>query len=308
MSLNMQHQQQVTSRHLRQVPPRTSRKRKKWTATRLLKQTGFCALVIVLVIFAIWPFYWMLVTAFKTEHDLYSLKNIPYIFNEPPTLQHMDLLFNKTSFVQWLWNTLVIGSLVVVITLLVSIPAGYALARMAGRSSEQFGIGMFLTYLVPPTLLFIPLSPIVSRLGLQDSLWALVAIYPTFTIPFCTWLMMGFFKTIPIEIEEAALIDGDSRLGTLAHVVMPLSMPGIFTVVIFAFTLCVQEFVYALTFISSTAQKTVTVGVPTDLMRGDLFFWGSLMAAALIAGIPVAIAYNLFLDRFLVGITGGAIR
>jgi multiple sugar transport system permease protein len=275
---------------------------------RFLKRIGFYTLVTALVIFAVWPFYWMLVTAFKTEHDLYNLKSIPYIFNEPPTLQHVNWLFNNTQFVRWLWNTLTVGVMVVGITLLVAIPAGYALARMAGRYSERLGIGMFLTYLVPSTLLFIPLSPIVSRLGLQDSLWALVVIYPTFTIPFCTWLMMGFFKAIPIEIEEAALIDGDSRLGALAHVVMPLSLSGILTVVIFAFTLCVQEFVYALTFVSSTAQKTVTVGVPTDLMRGDLFLWGSLMAAALIAGIPMAIVYNLFLDRFVAGITGGAIK
>ena len=275
---------------------------------RFLKRMGFYTLVTALVIFAVWPFYWMLVTAFKTEHDLYNLKSIPYIFNEPPTLQHVNWLFNNTQFVRWLWNTLTVGVMVVGITLLVAIPAGYALARMAGRYSERLGIGMFLTYLVPSTLLFIPLSPIVSRLGLQDSLWALVVIYPTFTIPFCTWLMMGFFKAIPIEIEEAALIDGDSRLGALAHVVMPLSLSGILTVVIFAFTLCVQEFVYALTFVSSTAHKTVTVGVPTDLMRGDLFLWGSLMAAALIAGIPMAIVYNLFLDRFVAGITGGAIK
>jgi len=276
--------------------------------TRFLKRIVFYTLVIALVIFAIWPFYWMLVTAFKTEHDLYNLKSIPYIFNEPPTWQHVSWLFTRTEFVRWLWNTLTVGTMVVVITLLVAVPAGYALARMAGRYSESLGIGMFLTYLVPPTLLFIPLSPIVSRLRLQDSLWALVMIYPTFTIPFCTWLMMGFFKTIPFEIEEAALIDGDSRLGALVHVVIPLSLSGVFTVVIFAFTLCVQEFVYALTFVSSTSQKTVAVGVPTDLMRGDLFFWGSLMAAALIAGIPTAIVYNLFLDRFLVGITGGAIK
>lgn len=283
-------------------------KRKPLTLTSLLKQIVFYALVVALVIFAALPFYWMFVTAFKTEHDLYNLKAIPYIFNEPPTLQHVELLFNRTAFVQWLQNTFLVGGLVVVITLFIAIPAGYALARLAGRYSEPLGIGMFLTYLVPPTLLFIPLSPVISRLGLQDSLWALVAIYPTFTIPFCTWLMMGFFKTVPIEIEEAALIDGDSRMGALIHVVLPVSLPGIFTIVIFAFTLCVQEFVYALTFISSTAHKTITVGVPTDLMRGDLFFWGSLMAAALIAGIPVAIVYNLFLDRFLVGITGGAIR
>lgn len=277
-------------------------------AERLFKRATFYTLVIALVIFAAWPFYWMFITAFKTEHDLYNLKAIPYIFNEPPTLQHVKWLFNNTDFVRWLWNSLMVGALVAGITLLVAVPAGYALARMAGRYAESLGIGIFLTYLVPPTLLFIPLSPIISRLGLQDSLRALVVVYPTFTIPFCTWLMMGFFKTIPGEIEEAALIDGDSRFGAFLHVVMPLSMSGIFTVVIFAFTLSMQEFVYALTFVSSTAQKTVTVGVPTDLMRGDLFFWGSLMAAALIAGIPVAILYNFFLDRFVAGLIGGAFK
>ncbi|GAB4529752.1 MAG: carbohydrate ABC transporter permease [Anaerolineae bacterium] len=277
-------------------------------AKRLLKQMGFYTVVMALVIFATWPFYWMLITAFKTEHDLYNLESIPYIFNEPPTLQHVNWLFNRTEFARWLWNSLVIGVLVVAITLLVAIPAGYALARMVGRYGESLGIGIFLAYLVPPALLFIPLSPIISRLGLQDTLWALVVIYPTFTIPFCTWLMMGFFKTIPREIEEAALMDGQNRLGAFVRVVMPLSVPGIFTVVIFAFTLSMQEFVYALTFVSSSNQKPATLGVPTELIRGDIFFWGSLMAAALIAGIPVAIVYNLFLDRFLVGITGGAIK
>ena len=275
---------------------------------RLLKQTGFYTLVTALVIFATWPFYWMLITAFKTEHDLYNLESIPYIFNEPPTLQHVNWLFNHTQFARWLWNSLVIGVLVAGITLLVAVPASYALARMAGRYAESLGIGIFLTYLVPPALLFIPLSPIVSRLGLQDSLWALVVVYPTFTIPFCTWLMMGFFKTIPRELEDAALVDGQNRLGAFVRVVIPLSMPGIFTVVIFAFTLSMQEFVYALTFVSSANQKPVTLGVPTELIRGDIFFWGSLMAAALIAGIPVAIVYNLFLDRFVAGITGGAIK
>ena len=277
-------------------------------AERFLKQAGFYALVAFLVIFATWPFYWMFVTAFKTERDLYSLDSIPYIFNEPPTLRHVNWLFHNTEFVRWLWNSLTIGLLVAGITLLIAVPAGYALARMAGRYAESLGIGIFLTYLVPPTLLFIPLSPVVSRLGLQDSLWALVAVYPTFTIPFCSWLMMGFFKTVPRELEEAALVDGLNRLGAFVRVVMPLSTSGMLTVVIFAFTLSMQEFVYALTFVSSANQKPVTLGVPTELIRGDIFFWGSLMAAALIAGIPVAIVYNLVLDRFVAGITGGAIE
>lgn len=274
---------------------------------RLLKKTGFYSLLIALVVFAALPFYWMLITAFKTERDLYNLETIPYLFSEPPTLEHVQWLFN-TEFTRWMLNSFVIGVAVVVITLLMAIPGGYGLARMAGRYSESLGIGIFLTYLVPPTLLFIPLSPIVTRLGLQDSLWALVVVYPTFTIPFCTWLMMGFFKSIPREIEEAALMDGQNRLGAFLRVVLPLSQSGIFTVIIFAFTLSMQEFVYALTFVSSSSQKPVTLGVPTELVRGDVFFWGSLMAAALIASVPVAIVYNVFLDRFLAGITGGAIN
>ena len=276
--------------------------------THFLKRSGLYSLVLALTIFAALPFYWMLITAFKTERDLYNLDTIPYVFNETPTLIHISFLFNNTLFVQWMLNSFLIGGLVVLITLLFSVPAGYGLSRMAGRYSEGLSIGIFLTYLVPPTLLFIPLSPIISRLGLQDTLWALVVIYPTFTIPFCTWLMMGFFKTIPVEIEEAAMVDGQHRLGAFLRVVMPLSMSGILTVIIFAFTLSMQEFVYALTFVSTSNQKPVTLGVPTDLIRGDVFFWGSLMAAALIASLPLALLYNIFLDRFLAGITGGAVK
>ncbi len=196
----------------------------------------------------------------------------------------------------------------VAITLVAALPAGYSLARLGGRSGEALGIGIFLTYLVPTTLLFLPLSRIITMIGLQNSLWALVVVYPTFTIPFCTWLLMGFFKTVPLEIEEAAIVDGCSLLGSFIKMVLPLSLPGIFTVVIFTFTLTLQEFVYALTFISSASQMPITLGVATDLVRGDIFYWGELMAGALIASIPVAIAYNLFLDRFIAGITGGAVK
>ena len=234
--------------------------------------------------------------------------SIPYWFNAAPTLEHVEYLFQKTLFLRWLGNTALIGVCVCIITLLVSLPAGYSLARMAGRNAETLGIGIFLTYLVPPTLLFLPLSRVVSVLGLQDSLWALIVVYPTFTIPFCTWLLMGFFKSLPREIEEAAIVDGCSLAGTFVKIVLPLSLPGILTVIIFAFTLTMQEFVYALTFISSSAQKPVTLGVATDLIRGDIYYWGELMGAALIASVPVAIAYNFFLDRFIAGITGGAVK
>ena len=272
------------------------------------RETGFYSAVAFFVILAAFPFYWMLITAFKTNADLYDLSNIPFWFNDPPTLDHVKYLFEQTEFARWLLNSAIIGVCVVAITLVTAIPAGYSLTRMAGRSGEALGIGIFLTYLVPPTLLFLPLSRIITLLGLQDSMWSLVLIYPTFTIPFCTWLLMGFFKAIPIEVEEAAIVDGCSIFGAFIKMVLPLSMPAILTVVIFTFTLTLQEFVYALTFISSTAQKTITLGVATDLVRGDIYFWGELMAGALIASVPVAIAYNLFLDRFISGITGGAIK
>jgi multiple sugar transport system permease protein len=276
----------------------------KW----LLGESSFYAAVIALVTFAAFPFYWMLITTFKTDGDLYNLKANPYWFSTSPTLEHIRYLFGETLFVQWLYNSALIGVCVVIITLLVALPAGYSLARMSGRGGESLGIGIFLTYLVPPTLLFLPLSRIISELGLQDSLWSLVLVYPTFTIPFCTWLFMGFFKSVPREIEEAAIVDGCTVIGAFVKTVLPLSVPGILTVVIFAFTLTMQEFVYALTFISSSDEKPVTLGVATDLVRGDIFYWGELMAAALITSVPVAIAYNLFLDRFISGITGGAVK
>jgi multiple sugar transport system permease protein len=275
---------------------------------KIVGQTSFYAALVVLLVFAAFPFYWMLITTFKTDGDLYNLKSNPYWFNAAPTLEHIRYLFEETLFLQWLSNTAVIGLCVVAITLLIALPAGYSLARMPGRSAESLGIGIFLTYLVPPTLLFLPLSRVISVFGLQDSLWALVLVYPTFTIPFCTWLFMGFFKSIPREIEEAAIVDGCTITGAFLKTVLPVSVPGILTVVIFAFTLTMQEFVYALTFISSSDEKPVTLGVATDLVRGDIFYWGELMGAALIASIPVAIAYTLFLDRFISGITGGAVK
>jgi multiple sugar transport system permease protein len=277
-------------------------------AKKLGSEGSFYAAVITLVVFAAFPFYWMLITTFKADGDLYDLKSIPYWFNTAPTLEHIKYLFTETLFVQWLMNSALVGVCVVAITLIVALPAGYSLARMPGRSAETLGIGIFLTYLVPPTLLFLPLSRVVSLLGLQDSLWSLVVIYPTFTIPFCTWLLMGFFKSVPREIEEAAIVDGCTVMGAFVKTVLPLSVPAILTVVIFAFTLTMQEFVYALTFISSSEDKPVTLGVATDLIRGDIFYWGELMGAALIASVPVAIAYNLFLDRFISGITGGAVK
>ncbi len=258
--------------------------------------------------FAAFPFVWMAITAFKRNSDLYNIRNNPFLFNASPTLEHMRLLFEETLFSRWLWNTGFVAAVVVVITLVAAVPAGYSLARLTGRWGRRLGMGIFLTYLVPPSLLFIPLARVVATLRLQDNLWALVLVYPSFTIPFCTWLLMGFFKSIPHELEEAAMVDGCTRLGALRRIVLPISVAGLLTVVIFAFTLSMQEFVYALTFISPSAAKTVGIGVPTDLIRGDVFYWGSLMGGALVASIPAAVLYSLFLDRFIAGLTAGAFK
>jgi multiple sugar transport system permease protein len=255
------------------------------------------------------PFYWMLWTSLKTDLDLYNVENVPFSFgNGSPTTRNFTFLFTDTEYLRWLANTALVGLVVVAITLAVSLPAGYALARLSGRWGQTLGVGIFLVYLVPPTLLFLPLSRVIAEVGLQDRLGALVLVYPGFTIPFSTWLLMGFFKTIPRELEDAALIDGASRLRSLRSIVFPLSLPGILTVVIFTFSLVVNEFIYAVSFITTTDSKTVSTGIYTELIRGDVFYWGALMAATLIPSIPLALLYNAFLDRFIQGFTGGAFR
>jgi multiple sugar transport system permease protein len=255
------------------------------------------------------PFYWMLITSLRSDNDLYDLEQVPYKFNaDSPTINNYKFLFRETDYPQWLENTVIVGVAVVAITLLLSLPAGYALARLSGGWGQSVGVGIFLTYLVPPTLLFLPLSRVVADLDLNDRLLSLVLVYPSFTVPFSTWLLMGFFKTIPPELEDAALVDGASRLGALARVVFPLSVPGILTVVIFSFSLVFNEFIYALTFISNSETRTVSSAVPTELIRGDVFYWGALMAATLIPAVPLALLYNVFLNRFIAGFTGGAFR
>lgn len=281
--------------------------------SRKLKKAGFqtshYSLLTAFVVFTALPFAWMLITSFKQDIDLYNLNNNPFWFNDPPTLKHWTFIFTKTLYAKWLLNTLFVGGVVVGITLLLAIPAAYSLARLLGRWGEQLGISIFLVYLVPPTLLFIPLARVVSTLGLQNTLWALIVVYPTFTIPFSTWLLMGFFKSIPRDIEEAALIDGYSRLGAFRKIMLPLAVPGIITIVIFTFTLSAQEFVYALTFVTGSANKTVSIGVPSDMILGDVFYWGPLMGSAFLSSVPNAIVYYFFLDRFISGFTAaGAIK
>lgn len=274
----------------------------------IIRRGGLYSLLSMFCLFSAFPFYWMLIAMFKRDHDLFNPANNPFLFNEPPTLRHLHLLLFETHFLRYFANTALVGLAVVVITLSIAVPAAYSLARWARGWGETLGIGIFLTYLVPPTILFIPLSRFAAALGLQESLWSLILIYPTFTIPFCTWLLMGFFKTIPRDIEEQAMIDGLSRLGAMVKVVLPLSISGILTIVVFAFTLTMHEFIYALTFISVSVKKTISIGVPTELVRGDVFQWGPLMSGALLASIPVAVVYTFFLDRFIAGFTMGAVK
>ena len=278
------------------------------TPTRWIKRALLYGVVAVFCFFSASPFLWMIITMFKQDKDLYRSANNPFIFNLPPTLSHLNLLFNDTNFLVFMRNSVFIGVLVVIITLVISIPAAYSLARLVGRWGERAGIGIFLVYLVPPTLLFIPLLRVVVSLGLHNSLWSLILVYPTITIPFSTWLLMGFFKSIPKDLEEAARVDGYSRLTSFIKVIMPLSISGVVAVIAFTFTLTLHEFVYALAFVTSSAQRTISVGVPTELVRGDVFYWQSLMAAAAIVAIPVGLVYNIFLDRLVAGFTMGAVK
>jgi multiple sugar transport system permease protein len=262
--------------------------------------------VIPFTVLLAFPFFWMAVTSFKPEAQVYDPSKV---WSFHPTLASYGFLLHHTDYLRWVRNSCFVGLMVVLITLAVALPAGYALARLAGKVGRSLGVAIFLTYLVPPTLLFLPLSRVVAQyLHLSDRLWSLIVIYPSFTIPFAIWLLMGFFKTIPQELEDAALIDGCSRFGAFVRIVLPSSIPGILTVVIFTFSLVVNEFVYAITFISSSENRTLTVGVPTDLIRGDLFNWPGIMAAILIPSIPLALVYNVFLNRFIAGFTGGAFR
>jgi multiple sugar transport system permease protein len=275
-----------------------------------VKEKGLSYLIVgPFAIVLAFPFYVMVITAFKNQSEFYDPSVTPYWFgSKSPTWDNASFLFHHTQYPRWLANTAIVGVCVVAITLVLAVPAGYALARLAGRVGQSLGVGIFLTYLVPPTLLFIPLFWVINQVHLQNSIWSLVLVYPSFTVPFATWLLMGFFKTIPAELEDAARVDGASRLKTLTRVVFPISVPGVLTVVIFSFSLVVNEFVYAFTFISPSEHKMVSTGVYTDLIRGDLPEWGAIMVAALIPSIPLALLYNTFLDRFIAGFTGGAFR
>ncbi|MGH3345915.1 MAG: carbohydrate ABC transporter permease, partial [Nocardioides sp.] len=254
------------------------------------------------------PFVWSSITATKLNGDLYNPENNPFAYNQPATFDHVRFLFTETTFPTFAWNTLWVGLLVVLITLGLGLPAAYSLARLNLRWSGAMGIGIFFVYLIPPSLLFLSLTRVVVWLGLQDSTWSLVLIYPTITLPVSVWLLIGFLKALPRDVEEQAMIDGYSRAGAFRRVVVPLMFPGMVAVVVFAFTLTASEFIYALAFISPTSEKVVSTGVPTELIRGDVFHWQSLQAANMVIAVPIALIFNLFLARFIAGFTMGAVK
>jgi multiple sugar transport system permease protein len=251
----------------------------------------------------LFPFYWMTMTALKPNAELLSRDTNPFWIVRP-TLEHFEKLLWRTDYPQWMWNTIIVSVSATFISLAASVLAAYAIERLRFRGARGTGMAIFFAYLVPPSILFIPLAYIVYQLGLFDTRWALMLTYPTFLIPFCTWLLMGYFRSIPYELEECALIDGASRLQILTRIVLPLAVPGLISAGIFAFTLSWNEFIYALTFISSSENKTVPVGVITELVEGDVYHWGALMAGALLGSLPVAVVYSFFVEYYVAGMTG----
>jgi multiple sugar transport system permease protein len=242
----------------------------------------------------------------KLNRDLYNPTHNPLWFNDPPTADHLAYLWQHTAFPTFVWNTLWISATVVMVTILLATPAGYALARLPRPWATRLGMAIFLCYLVPPSVLFLPLSRLIAGLGLQDSPWALVLVYPTLTIPVSVWLLMGYFSAIPMRLEEQALVDGCTRFAAFRRVALPLAVPGLVAVVVLSFVLCASEYLYAIAFVSPTSGKVLSTGIPTELIRGDLFYWQSLQGAVVLVAVPVAVAFNLLLKRFVAGFTAGA--
>jgi multiple sugar transport system permease protein len=259
------------------------------------------------VIIAIFPIYWMALTALKQDPDLYRMDQFPLWFHLPPTLKHFSYLFYSTNYGAWIVNTMSIAVWVAIITLLIAVPAGYALARLRIPGAENLGIAVFMTYLVPGIILFIPLARVVAMLGLQDSWWALVLVYPTITIPFCTWLLMGYFRSVPVELEEAARVDGCNRIGALVRIVLPMSLPALVVVTFFSFTHAWNEFLYAHVFTSTTGARTVTTGL-VNFMSQDVFFWGPLMASTVMSALPPVLMFLVFQRWVVKGLTLGGVK
>jgi multiple sugar transport system permease protein len=286
----------------------TEAERRRAGRRHVLGRAGLYVMALLAAFIAAGPFIWAAVTALKQNPDLYNPENNPFLFNPAPTIEHVDYLFSQTPFRTFAWNTLWVGVLVVGITLALGLPAAYSLARLDRPWSGPMGVAIFFVYLVPPSLLFLSLSRLVATTGLQDSTWSLVLVYPTFTIPVSVWLLIGYLKSVPRDIEEQAMVDGYSRLGAFLRTVVPLALPGIVAVVVFAFTLTASEFIYALAFVSPSQEKPISTGVPTELIRGDVFFWQSLQAATVLVAVPIALVFNLFLKRLISGFTMGAVK
>ena len=273
----------------------------------ITRQRKFVTVYLPLLVFGfvlLFPFYWMTITTFKSNDDLYDYEKHSPFWVSSPTLANVKKLLFDTAYPDWLFNTMLVAVSSTFLSLFASVFAAYAIERLRFKSSRWVGLGIYAGYLVPPSILFIPLASMVFSLGLFDTRWALILTYPTFLIPFCTWLLMGYFKSIPYELEECALIDGATRLQILFKIILPLAVPGLISAGIFAFTLSWNEFIYALTFISSSEVKTVPVGVLTELVDGDVYKWGSLMAGALFGSIPVVVLYSFFVEYYVAGMTG----
>jgi multiple sugar transport system permease protein len=265
-------------------------------------------LLVPFLIFAVFPFYHMALTSLKTDRELYDRQAVPLLIRQGATLEHYTKLLWESEFLTWTKNSLLVTLLATVVSLVVGTIAAYALARLKFFAVDSFGTGIFVTYLVPTSLLFLPLAQVVNWLGLADSKWALVVTYPTFLVPFCTWLLMGYFRTVPKEVEECAMVDGATRIQALTRIVLPIAIPGLVCAALFAFTLSWNEFIYALTFTSSSDQITASVGVTSELIRGDIYFWGQLMAGAVLGSVPIVILYVFFLDYYVSGLTAGAVK
>jgi multiple sugar transport system permease protein len=274
---------------------------------RTFKGIGVYGGLAFFLIIMLFPFYFMLVTSIKPDAEIYDMRQFPLIVKEP-TLHHYQYLLAKTRFLLWLKNSAVVAVLSTVISLTLGTLAAYALARLKFRGSQAMGLSVYITYLVPTSLLFLPLAYVIRRIGLFDSPVALMITYPTFLVPFCTWLLMGYFKTIPRELEECAMIDGCTRFRAFRSIVLPIMMPGLVSAGLFAFTLSWNEFLYALTLTQSNAVKTLPVGIVSQLVLGDVYFWGSLMAAAVLGSVPIAIIYSFFLEYYVKGMTAGAVK
>ncbi len=275
---------------------------------RLAGKIAMHLALVPFLVFALFPFYHMALTSLKQDRELYDRHAVPLLIRQAPTLEHYAKLLWDTPFFTWMKNSLLVTLLSTTLSLVIGTVAAYALARLKFFAVGSFGTAIFVTYLVPTSLLFLPLAQVVNWLGLGDSKWALVVTYPTFLVPFCTWLLMGYFRTVPKEVEECALVDGATRIQALLRIVLPIAVPGLVCAALFAFTLSWNEFIYALTFTSSSEEITASVGITSELIRGDIYFWGSLMAGAVLGSVPIVILYVFFLDYYVSGLTAGALK